>query len=372
MKLKQLNIILVVLALLGMPLIIQSCGSSPSPAGVPVPPVETPSPIVLKMVNYDDIAIDVSRLTQVGVLLDINKAIGLYSDISMEIQRGANDVAIVNDEVARAIGRIASIGVPWGIPTYQGTMADETGTSYDYAVDFAAYDYNGSGDAADDNCSGLSSDNDVGQPICGRVWRKVTGTEDWERLWSFVFDAVKRTEALDAIPVKARMKYEKLGGKTQQVALDFDQVDPTHAYIKIRFRGTESDSVQTLIADQHFEISREGTEGSALKTLKEDQRLSMQIGENEPTSLGILQYYGQYRDDGDYWRGSDHNHLMGSNVDFDFACASIYTGIVIEDPLVVLPPVSLCASISTDPIEFADPIQASDFEFFDFPLTPTL
>ncbi len=172
------------LALLMSLLVFAACAS---PAGVPAPPVEVPSPIVLKFVDPNEINIDVTAISSTPTL-SLSKALAPGELASALIQLGPDQKQAIDiNFITPAFDNIGVIEMPVGetVTTYSADIAFPASTSgvparlsglHHVDLNFADYDFDD--DGVTEGCSGHTAQ----LPVCVRFWL------DGERYLAWVFD----------------------------------------------------------------------------------------------------------------------------------------------------------------------------------------
>jgi hypothetical protein len=169
-RLKLLAALLVPLSILAWALFQPGCGGASGPA----PPAEIPTP--LKFVSFEGLKVDLTAINPVTPSADISatKALPPGTDVIDLITFGPGFFdSFVTEIFQPAITGIQEIVVPGTTSRtcYANTVAFSKATgrlegTHNVKLDFSKFDYNESGSADDDGCSGNSRN----PPICVRFW----------------------------------------------------------------------------------------------------------------------------------------------------------------------------------------------------------
>ncbi len=229
-------------AIIGLSLVLWGCGG----AGVPVPPVETPSPIVLKFVPYEDIRIDFSTISSAAPAAALAvKAVGAGGDYSAEITFGPNVLqGLFEETLSLVMGPLTA----FEIPVSETTITFEaTGIK----IDFGDFDLNG--DGVKEGCSGHTA----ALPVCARVWTDEGA--GYTRYAAWVFEAYPT----EGNPGKSRVKFfdTEPDGDFFSFAINFDHRDGENKATEVLFR---------LIGASKADESVDGT--SHMQALRPRQR----------------------------------------------------------------------------------------------------
>jgi hypothetical protein len=322
----------------------------PSPAAPPAPPAELPSALRLPdpRINTDEIASTVSAA--------LSALVGPGGEFSDEIAFGPNRTQQDNFTFGTLMAPLLETDIPVGetITTFVTTTdffaGPETTIPLEVKMDFSDFDYDGNGVV--EGCSGHTA----ALPICVRLW--VGG----ERFMQGVFDQFPTSET----PGAGRFRIILPDVLTAFVTgtgfvFNYDHSDETH--LTTETLNLAQDFVPTL---RRSVVTQEGVEGSAKKTVNFGDTFELTPG--TPTSI---QYIGSFLQDEDFWSGSfeaTDDIIAGfapNLTNVSNACAQISTGIGISQGTCV------DLGIDTTGIDFIDFSQESDFEFSDFPTTPT-
>ncbi len=312
---------------IGLACVLVSCGS---PAGVPAPPVEMPSPIVLKFVEPSRLQIDFSTISAApAAAIDVYEAVGSGGTYSSAIALGAANVDAYFQRLTLLLNGIGSFEIPVSEVTttfisqvFCGDGGFDTEgtpgtTPCTIKIDFGDFDFNA--DGVKDGCSGHTA----ALPICARLW------VDDVRYLAWVFD----TYPDDTIPGVGRFKLfepEEAGGQLV-TAFHYDQRDLENRVHEAFARMTIPQAPLVGIGDGHMEIAQIGPAATALKRINSySTTYGTENGVPMPAYDGSLTYLGQYKEGSDYWSGS-------------FAATGVYRG------MLALPPdfLNVCAVIST-------------------------
>ncbi len=353
---------------IGLAFVLVSCGS---PAGVPAPPVETPSPIVLKFVPYEDIAIDVSTIGAAAPAPTLAaKTVGAGGEYSDEIAAGPAVTKEVGGIFGMVLTVLSSIEMPVSesTTTFEGTVVNpDDATSHPVKIDFADFDFNG--DGVKEGCSGHTA----ALPVCVRLWI------DGARSTAWVFDAYPfpATAESAASPGKSRFRminYENpgnlfpIGYVNQQefIAGAFDYRDPEDVSLEMMKWLQEEDSEGVVNeGGTRIFITQTGPAATAIKTL--NLHLRGQALQNGTVLIELYaKYLGRYQEGQDYWSGSIDANVVEGMANFENLCAVISTGNAAADQ-------GICADlgISVAGIPYVEPAVQADVQLYDFPETPT-
>jgi hypothetical protein len=385
MKWRTLRALAVLLAVAVLPLVKAACGSASAPA----PLAEVPVPAVLKFVDSSDLAIDLAAISP-----PTTKAVSVRNFIEYGPLYFNN---FIDQFFSPALTGIKQLGIPTCVDetktppcTYRTTFAIDNftfsatsgplaGGAHSVKIDFANFDYNNSGSATDEGCSG----NAAKAPICVRFWL------DGKSFIAGVFD-VPPTYASDATTLT------KLGsGRFKMHVADYQGFESYFAYkygvpttsaaskeIEYFFetkkipdspnavpRGTY-DFFEFGTWDGHSKLSQVGPDATAFKSLNFWSQL---LGEDFGTEGLLLKYIGQYIEGGGYWSGSfvfEGNTLGGTGVSpaaMPNICATLLDGFTVLPPT---PCSDLGILVGTTP--FVSAFQPSDVAWpTDFPASPT-
>ncbi len=372
MNIKWIKTIVLILVFAGLTTILSTCGGNP--AGVPAPPVEMPSPIVLKFVEPADLKIDLSTISMAAPSINVYDAVGIGGQYSDEIGLfGPSSVQIADYVIARVLTGISEIAIPVNDTTltfedYVTFVTPSSGIdllsgTHHVEIDFADYDFNG--DGVNEGCSGHTAM----IPICVRFWL------DGDPFMSMVIEQFSYIGDPNVVTAdqtigigRFRTYVPDLNGDAQSFAVNYNNETTDQKLVELFMKATIADrpwgaSILQRI-DMHAELSQRG----AYATAKKGVNMSASWGFSDRADQ-TLQYLGLYLEGNDFWGGSFFTDMMWFSADvenFTNVCARISTGNAAEDP-------TICDTlgISVPGVAFTRPLVDADVEFYDFPLTPT-
>ncbi len=178
---KRLFVIILAGACLLTAMVLSTCGGNP--AGVPAPPVEMPTPIVLKFVDPNALAIDLTTIgTAAAPSIRIEKAVG-PGRYFYDILQGPMTIDRVNGTLTFANSGINEIEMPVSTTTttFSATIAFSSATGVfagTHKVDISFSDYDFDNNGATEGCSGHTA----ALPVCVRLWL------DDQRYIAWIFD----------------------------------------------------------------------------------------------------------------------------------------------------------------------------------------
>ncbi len=354
-------------------ILLISCGGNP--AGVPAPPVEIPSPIVLKFVEPSQLQINMAT---VSPSISVSMAVGPDGEFTTEIAFGAYvQESVWHYLLSPALSGISAIEVPVDTVTttfhetvdfgYVGADYLLNGT-HDVKIDFADFDFDNNG--AMEGCSGHTAS----LPICARMWI------DDERYSAWVFATYPvvddpATAENEAAPGTGRFKIYIAGNPGEPDGygkVNYDFQDPltllSEAFIVLLYGDNTAMGL-------HERVTQHGAAATALKQVGYNQAID-NIADANPTNLiGIGDYLAQFREGYDYWSGSIHGldatnpTVMGPLKNLDNQCALISTGNgTAEGDCTTVGGID----ISVGALPFLTPVTFSDVAVpNDFPALPT-
>ena len=304
------------------------CAACASPAGVPAPPIEVPTPIVLKFVEPQDLAIDFSTIAPAATpAIDVYEAVAAGGRYSDEISLGYTTTYMMNVWIRSVLQGISQIEIPIGetITTYAATVIflPSAGVllagTHDVKVDFGDYDWNN--DGTPEGCSGNTA---PPLPICARVWL------DGVRYLAWVFDAYNydddptTIEANDKNVGAGRFKaYNDVVELALPITIMYDHVDPLDILSEFFLReGTAVAEGQS----QHVDSRQTGPVDAPIKYLN----FSTFWHDPDPALDMVMQYIGKYKEGEDFWSGS-LNTTDPRFDNFSEVCAQLSTGTAAAD-----------------------------------------
>lgn len=356
MKALMKKYLFLLIILIAIPLLNISCNS---PASPPAPPLETPLPIALKFVPYEDIRIDLSTISAPVVSGNIVKAIGAGGEFSGIL--GVEEFFLTEFENvltgALSLLNLLEIPISEDTTTFETTIEEGPGTLNELKLDFADFDLDGLNGA--EGCSGHTAE----LPVCVRMWL------DGERLVAWVFDTypLPASGGNPANPGKSRFRLLfPVFTIIYQFAIDLDHRDPLNVSNEFFSKTVTIDANSWHISQKHMDIYQQGEQVTALKGLNLDWRFDEFDLTDTLISESSLQYLGQFREGSDFWSGSilGFHSIDGTFGETDL-CAQISTGNRADS--------SECdaVGITATGIPFVTPLVDADVEFYDFPETPT-
>ncbi len=385
------KLIMVPLLLALMVVSVVGCGG----AGVPAPPVELPTPILIKFVQYEDIRIDFSKISAAPTAASLSKYVGVGGEFSDVIAEGPAQESLHTAALQALLNVIRDIEVPVGNDVTTFALTDYDLWAKSVKIDFRI-DIDIDGDGVLEGCSGHTG----ALPVCALVWVNdqrfiaavfdtypyETGTNPGrgrfkisvtQEQLSSVLDALVGVMDQETINLLRSVRFD-----TSYYAVHYDHDDMLNRQTEV-FRLMDGldpvDIFGTTYAQSygvHLEARQVGEPASAQKLLnfRFDSVSTAESGE----TLGMFfKYLGQYRGDQDFWSGSWDDQLnyyiplsletifgSGENV-----CARISTGNAVEPELA-----GICndSGISVAGIPFVSQTQESDVLLpSNFPATPT-
>jgi hypothetical protein len=280
--------------------------------------------------------------------------VGSGGEFSDEIAIAPNRIGDSNDLFAAVLNELDALSIPVAedarfetiLPSFFGS--DSVGVK----IDFGDFDYDGSGGA--EGCSGHTAE----LPICMRLW------VDGERFLAAVFYDFPT----DSNPGAGRFKIllpESSGGDAGvRFAFDYDHSDPLNKRTESLLFTPGSSFAKTF---RRAQISQEGPEGAAKKSINYSDQFF--FNSLFPDSV---RYVGSFLQDSDpsqvFWSGSlelSDNLETPALSEISGVCAQAATGNGVL--------VGTCQDLGIDTtgIDFIDFAVEEDFEFFDFPNSPT-
>ncbi len=393
MQIKRISWLLIAIAVAIVPLFYAGCATSPGGAAAPAPPVEIPSPVVLKFVEPSDLAIGVNEFAGIST----TKALG--SDRSDEIGFALgfkNDVQ--NIFIDATLTGISEVEVPFSVSTttYRVTklFSRETGFlsgTKQIKIDFADFDLDN--DGVTEGCSGNSTpytteeefaaaDPAAAKPICARVWI------DGVRFLAWVFDQYYVDPTIADVAAKnvgaGRFKVFVDDFATFSSAFSYNHIDPEAKFTELFLEGlyNEGAGVSDTLA-VHMLDEQDGPNDLAIVT----SNMNVQTVEGGPGGAAYEVLYleryvfleGSVPPHAAYWAGSFAEDIFPAAYDnFDDECVQLSTGLVVEN--------SFCADVDVDgdligdgfditgvfDLPFIDALVFGDITVpADFPATPT-
>lgn len=350
---KRIRSVLLGVALIGISLLVVSCGAKTSaPLAPPAPPVEVPStPIVLQFVEYSDIRIDLSTISTIAEeSVNVYAAVGAGGEYSGVIAVHAMYVQAAEDffgEITDGLGDL-EIPVSEDTTTFESdaTIGPRNGT---VKMDFADFDLDGIG--GPEGCSGHTA----ALPICVRMWMND------ERFIAWIFDEYPTGDN----PGMSRFRMFFIYDLEDEVsvAISFDHRDPEDKSIDVQLREVATEGELSGWGDDtgsfHVEILQDGPDVSALKRLNWNSEQY-----KDTVAVDGNQFLSQFIEGEDFWSGS----IAGVNyppVPLFNLCVRLSTGDAAAQ--------SNCDTlgISVTDIPFAVLPTLADVQFHDFPETPT-
>ncbi len=314
---KNIRALFILLALAALPLIFVACGS---PAGVPSPPVEMPSPIVLKFVEPSAIHIDFSTISAATAgSVNVYDAVGSGGTYSQAIAEGPALLAETENGIATLLTGIGALEIPVSATTttFEGVIPACNGTASCAAkLDFGDFDLDGVGGT--EGCSGHTA----ALPVCARMWL------DGTRFMAWVFDTYPAADN----PGKSRFKVFQTSadGDEYVSAISFDHRDPLNKFTELFFRGIFVEAPNTYTSMRHIEAVQVGAADSALKRLNLRDEIFVNAA---PDPMDFL-YLGQFKEGENYWSGSVDDNKYGVFGEFTDVCAAISSGNAAADPTI--------------------------------------
>lgn len=347
--LKQLKGVLIVLACVATAIVLASCG-----AGAPAPPVEMPSPIVLKLVEFDELQIDLGKLTG-GALtslapLKLNNPGQTYTDIGFNADR----IKFYEEEILIPITEgIGAIDIPVGknIHSFEGEVTftqlselilDTFFGTHNVKLDFSDYDFDGNGET--EHCTGNTAE----LPVCVRFWL------DDQRFIAWVFEEYPvrednpATDADERTVGKGRFKIQldNIYGIGWEIAVQYGQTlgeNESKGYDAF-LKGTINDNAlvwfagedpfKTKIWRTHVRVLRDGPEATALKFVDSNDLMEALFNNTTPMTAADKRT-DRYVEGFDFWAGSFYRDLIDeygvkTGEGEQDMCANISTQITIE------------------------------------------
>ncbi len=335
---RRLRRALIALGLLAVPLLYIGCGA---PAGPPSPPVEVPSPVVLKFVEPADLSIDFGSISKVTTDPAGNLAVKVVNpgdDVTELIQFGPGFLdAIDGAFIAPSFRSISELQVPLDatITTFSDTVtfsagADFLAGTHEVKLSFADFDFDD--DGATEGCSGGTGST----PICVRFWL------DGERYLAWVFDELARdddpaTAENEATVGRGRFKVyaDDVNGFQVAFLISYAQDAATETLTveqsmrEVNVNKVECPGVEIcypiVAIDWHFVQQQIGPPASAFKNLNYNTHFVIEETPDNYAGEGDLAYLGQFVEGSDFWSGSVFRDGVGdfAPIDESDVCASI-------------------------------------------------
>ncbi len=381
-------------ALTGLPLIFATCGAptiptAESPAGPPAPPVELPSPIVLKFVAPEDLTIDLSSISgDEEAYPNIMKAVGDY--IELDITLGpivANNIYTTYFRPSLYVFTLIEMPVGVDIHTFETTIDIPASADLGYLsllvgphnvkIDFADYDLDSVNGT--EGCSGNTAE----LPVCARVWL------DNQRYLAWVFDTFPY-EAGDpnapgglATTGNGRFRYYVEGIPDEGMIIGDIYVSLASLYSEQVTEPRTKHLEHFILAPQieegddvrewrfHIVEDQQGPEETALKLINLNLLRDYVKPNAENNDYDILKYIGRFVEGGDYWSGSNGGETYYMSGDPVIGATYNLCGYI---PTFTEVETLNCdnAGISVGNMEFVRAATAADAVLpEDFPLTPT-
>jgi len=388
MMLKIFKKISFLIALFAIATIFKACSG---PASAPPPPIELPSPAVLKFVSYEGLQIDLTKISPTGPLLNVNKALPVGSNATYHIKLGPIFFNTFFDEVfIYVIAGIEQLEIPTiDAATEAPTTRYETDITFENVgnyltgltnvkLDFGVFDYDN--DGVDEECSG----NAAQTPICVRCWLDNK---------SFLAGVFVEPPVYSTDPVlpdkigkgKFKIKVEKTKGFDGVFAYEYEGKESENIKrVEYFFRLDRNYIIPVVIGslkgivewDGHSLLSKIGPNESAFKNLNVNSQIDGSIYyDNLYFKNTDLRYLGQFVEGYDFWGGNVFMDVQESNLGFDpfpfdetDICARISTGLTVE--------VSNCNdvggyNIRTVGLDYISVLTTQDVAFpTDFPTNP--
>ena len=375
-----LSLILILISLFYL-----GCGRATAPSF----PSEVPIPAVLKLVGYDQLSVDLSAITSpTSLLADVSKAALTPSDVSLIIQGGPlYNKVFVEGFFKKAIDGINEINIPvdpfkttYKIDMIFSVEAGILAGFHNVKIDFANFDFNNSGSADDEHCSG----NTATLPVCVRLW--LGGAP----FIAGVIEEYPNSEIENPTIGKGRfkMRVQNFEGYKSLFAYNYEQIAADGSKnVEYFFKTEKVPSSPYSIADfyeffdfelwnWHSQIFQIGPSDAAFKGLNLNSVLFLA---NPLGGLGVgevdSKYIGQYVEGHESWSGSEVNQFVGSGGVLDLSppvtnlCARLTDFIQLDE--------GECSNVGgydirVDDKPFVELLQDSDVAFpIDFPSTPT-
>ncbi len=245
---------------------------------------------------------------------------------------------------------------------YIGAYSLLNGT-HDVKIDFADFAFDGTSAG----CSGHTA----ALPICVRMWL------DDARYMAWVFDTYPvvddpATAENEATAGTGRFKIYNPGSGGDDFAVDarinYDFQDPTDVLSELFAMALMGES---KAMGGHVRTTQQGDPSVALKQIGYSIAIDETPGEGLPEMVSRGDYLAQFRQGYDYWSGSIDGQVetgSGNLSELTNQCAVISTAAGTAE--------ASCMNVGGIDIRvgglpFLAPVQYSDVEFIDFPVTPT-
>ncbi len=379
-KWRTITLGLLALVLAAMPVIVTGCGA---PAGPPVPPVETPSPIPIKFVEPEQLQINFATISGPVAGADVVKLVGpgKYFD---EITLGPDQVRqLEQNYLIPSLNGISEIDIPMNVETFMDTITFSVESAFlagthDVALDFRLSQIDINGDGTAESCGGDSST----LPACILFWL------DDER-----YSVWRMVEAVSADDVTIGEGYfktfiEGLNGFNTRFAIGYLQLaaTPDERRFEYLLHATSDGSRELPVlfgefveANYHLITAEIGAGDAVFKEIRITANIDLlaQDGTNNLEATVSSEYVGRYVEGFDFWSGSVTRRIVTTpsstwerdDQELDI-CASIITGNDAPDK-------TLCENVNGFNLRdgnqaFVDAITAADIAIpAEFPATPT-
>ncbi len=304
-----------------MTIVIAHCGA----AGPPAPPVETPSPVVLKFVEPDALKIDLTAVSA-SATPDISKFVDPAGEFADEIVYGyASTEGFYDNVLGAGLAGISKMEIPVDVATttFEATVdfgrrlgftGDVLEGVHDVKIDFADFDWDN--DGANEGCSGHTD----GLPICARIWVEQDGV--FERYAAWILESYP-DDTLGPGSGRFKIYFTVMPENVRNlIRVDYDFDDPLAVFTEFSNQGLFGDD--TGLAG-HGLISSTGDPATALKRI--DYSITADTdGPGGPTLWEFeFNYLAQFREGYDFWSGSIVDGAQYSLTDLDNQCARIST-----------------------------------------------
>ncbi len=311
----RLNKIILFLALAIMAIVVVGCGS---PAGVPAPPVELPTPIVIKFVEPEQLHINFDTISVAPSLSrGLAKTVGPGGTYSSLIPLGPSQVQEIEDRFfVPSLKGITTIDIPPEVTTFRDTVIFPdlevylSGT-HDVALDFRPTSIDINGDGVMESCMGTSSL----VPACILFWLDNVRYSVWR---------IEEPVSADGISAGTgffRTYVDNLQGYATKFAIAYDQRVAVPDARNFEFflnavnnwGGGYSGSFGDLAeANYHLITRQNGADVSAYKSIDLTADIVFfDVTESAYTYM-TMNYVGRYVEGYDLWSGSVYTKISSA------------------------------------------------------------
>jgi hypothetical protein len=318
---KRLKTLFIFIICAASALILASCSNPTAPPTL----AETPVPVTLKFVEFDELQVDLSQLTEgASASITSSKLNNLQMDISSLIEFNANLIKAYEEEVlipiTEGLGAI-EIPIDKNIQAFEGEVTftqfsnlllDTLFGTQGVKLDLRDYDWDDNG--VSEGCSGHTAE----LPVCVRFWLND------KRFIAWVFEEYP-IEGTTVGKGKFKILLDDIYGIGWEVAIFYSQTVDTgeskgyEAFLKATINDPDCAHLwcqshdEIKVVKQHMKVARDGPEEVALKSLDSNQLAEILLNNTTPETISV-KATDRYVEGFDFWAGSFYRERTSGGV----------------------------------------------------------